>query len=569
MMQRLWDHVLTGPVWAHLPVRAWAVVTVVAVLAMVPGFFNLPVTDRDEARYAQAARQMMETGDYVDIRFQDKARHVKPVGIYWLQVVTATPFGGAQAPIWAHRLPSLFAALLAVAATAAFTARQFGARAGLTAGIVLGACLMVGVEARIAKTDAVLLASATMAQIALFYVVRRAPPAGGRFWGWTAVFWAASGVALLVKGPIVAMVSATTLVVYGLWARDWRFVKTLRIVPGIGVLVAIAAPWLVAITIKTQGGFLAESVGHALLGKVSKGDDSHGAPPGYHAVFSLLGFWPWAVLLVPTALCVWANRHKDDIRFVVAWLVPTWVIFELVATKLPHYVAPAYPALAILAALGMAYAQTSGLRRWRGRIAHGVVVCLALMASLAIAGLAVIGQTTALGGGASPAAYVALATGLVATGCIGWFALSPSGGRLLLVAASAVLVYWPLAQFALPNTDGLWPSHRAARFVDTLNTSACETVYVASARYREPSLVFHFGTHTQLTDIDGMAGVLADHTECGLALITNGEAEAFTAAMANMGVSPLELGRVAGLNVSKGRDMTIAVMAHPNTVIAP
>ena len=77
-----------------LSVRAWIVLMLVAVLAHLPGLFSIPAMDRDEARYAQASRQMMETGDYVDIRFQGDPRHVKPSGIYWLQVITTQPFGG-------------------------------------------------------------------------------------------------------------------------------------------------------------------------------------------------------------------------------------------------------------------------------------------------------------------------------------------------------------------------------------------------------------------------------------------------------------------------------------------
>ena len=91
-----------------LSVRAWIVLMLVAVLAHLPGLFSIPAMDRDEARYAQASRQMMETGDYVDIRFQGDPRHVKPSGIYWLQVITTQPFGGEDAPIGAHRLPSFF-----------------------------------------------------------------------------------------------------------------------------------------------------------------------------------------------------------------------------------------------------------------------------------------------------------------------------------------------------------------------------------------------------------------------------------------------------------------------------
>src|SRR3569623_3167981 len=105
---------------AHL--RALALLRCVAFLAFLPGFFQIPPVDRDEARFAQATKQMLETGEYVDIRFQDEVRYKKPVGIYWLQA-TAVKAGealgvpAARTTIWLYSLPSLFGAIGAVLLT--------------------------------------------------------------------------------------------------------------------------------------------------------------------------------------------------------------------------------------------------------------------------------------------------------------------------------------------------------------------------------------------------------------------------------------------------------------------
>ena len=119
----------------------WIMLLLIALLSMTPGLSSIPATDRDESRYAQASRQMLETGDLIDIRNQDEPRYVKPVGIYWMQVVTALPFGGEDAPIFAYRLPSLLTAILAVMATAFFAfyipplrTRGTGHRCGRPAG---------------------------------------------------------------------------------------------------------------------------------------------------------------------------------------------------------------------------------------------------------------------------------------------------------------------------------------------------------------------------------------------------------------------------------------------------
>jgi 4-amino-4-deoxy-L-arabinose transferase-like glycosyltransferase len=98
--------------------RAAALVVFVALCAFLPGFTAIPPVDRDEVRYAQASKQMMETGNYLDIRFQEQPRYLQPAGIYWLQVAAAKITGyGPEAPIWVYRLPSLLAATAAVVLT--------------------------------------------------------------------------------------------------------------------------------------------------------------------------------------------------------------------------------------------------------------------------------------------------------------------------------------------------------------------------------------------------------------------------------------------------------------------
>ena len=134
-------------------------------LLFLPGFFSLPPTDRDEARFAQATRQMLESRDFVDIRFQDEARHKKPVGIYWMQSAAVTLAGGPeQAAIWAYRLPSLIGAVLAVLLTFWIGSSLFGPTAGFLGAVMLAGTVLLGVEARTAKTDAALFATILAAQ---------------------------------------------------------------------------------------------------------------------------------------------------------------------------------------------------------------------------------------------------------------------------------------------------------------------------------------------------------------------------------------------------------------------
>src|SRR5437588_1985159 len=160
--------------------RAVAFLLVCGLLLFLPGFFNIPPIDRDEARFAQATKQMVETGDFVDIRFQDDVRYKKPVGIYWLQsaaIETASTLGipRAQLRIWVYRIPSLIGAIGAVLLTywagLAFVTR----RGAILAGLMMASCVLLGAEARLAKTDAMLLLSVVAAMGAMARVYLAGP----------------------------------------------------------------------------------------------------------------------------------------------------------------------------------------------------------------------------------------------------------------------------------------------------------------------------------------------------------------------------------------------------------
>src|SRR3954465_14974911 len=198
--------------------RALALLVLVAMLSVLPGFFAIPPVDRDEARFAQATKQMLETGEYVDIRFQDEVRYKKPVGIYWLQaavVKTATALGmpNAQRTIWVYRIPSLIGAVGAVLLTY-WTALSFvSRRAALLAGLMMATSILLGVEARLAKTDAMLLltAVATMGAMARIYLGEGRRATGRAGWTLPAIFWTALAAGILIKGPLIVMFVGLTV----------------------------------------------------------------------------------------------------------------------------------------------------------------------------------------------------------------------------------------------------------------------------------------------------------------------------------------------------------------------
>lgn len=554
---------MTGPAPARLVPRQWAILVALSLALFVPGLFAVPPLDRDEARFAQASRQMLETGDWVDIRFQDEARHKKPIGIYWLQAGAVALTGqGPEAGIWAYRLPSQAGGVAAVLLTAWAGTALFGAATGFTAALVLAGTLLLGVEARLAKTDAVLLAFTLLAQGALarVWLAARAGQAPPRFMA--LLFWAAQGTAILVKGPIAPLVAIATIVAVGLFdgPREdghgrWHWLRALRPLSGGALAALIVLPWLVAITIATDGAFFRESVGHDLLGKVAGGQESHGAPPGYYLATFWVAFWPFAPLAGLALPWVIANRREPSVLFCLGWIVPFWLLFEIVATKLPHYTLPTYPAVALLAAAALAagFAGRRGPVRGIARLwplAPGVAVTLAFAAGFVAAlwlpaapgalGWIVLGALAALAAGGALVAGVALRR-----------------PRVVLAGPLAALVVTAFAgwQGVVPALDPVWLAPRIASAVAAHRP--CATSVLAAANFTEPSLVFLTGTATRLGPPEAAAAHLRADPRCALALIDARDRAAFEAALA--GANPTTLATIDGFNYARGQRLSLGL----------
>ena len=505
---------------AASPMRGATLVGLVALAVILPGLWSLPVTDRDEARFAQASKQMLETGDLVDIRLQDAPRWKKPAGIYWLQAAAAGVFGGgAGAGIWAYRLPSAAAGLLS-ALLVVWAARPLvGPRGAVLAGVMLATTLLAVVEAHIAKTDAALMASAVAALGAL---ARLTMGQGGRgnTLATALVFWLAIAVAILLKGPVVPAIVALAL--GALWAAG-RCPPWARFHPfaGLALAAVLVVPWLVAIGRVSDGAFFAEALGRDLGGKLVAGQESHWGPPGLYLLLVWLTFWPWAALLPQAAPWLWRQLRAGWLVLLAGWVVPFWLVLELVPTKLPHYVLPLYPALAIALAAwaGSAGAQAPAAPRWARRAGALLVAGPALVLALLVAVLpAVLSRPAILqamlgdmpGLLASHVSWPAVLLGLLGAAAALLAARAALAGRALAQAgastAAALLLYPAALAFGLPALGLGWPSIELARVIAEFRPCASGPAW--SVGYHEPSLVFLTETGIRLADPEGAVAAL-------------------------------------------------------------
>ena len=192
-----------GPVLAAL----------LTLIAGLPGLLLLPPLDRDESRFAQATSQMLESGDYVDIRYQDEPRWKKPVGIYWMQAIAVGLTSDVEdREIAPYRIPSLLGAMLAAWAVAWAGSAMLGGRVGFFGGAIMGATFLLSTEAGIAKTDAMLCGATTLAMAALarIYMATKAGERPIRLH--KLLFWIGIGLSILIKGPIGFLVVALAII---------------------------------------------------------------------------------------------------------------------------------------------------------------------------------------------------------------------------------------------------------------------------------------------------------------------------------------------------------------------
>jgi 4-amino-4-deoxy-L-arabinose transferase-like glycosyltransferase len=543
---------------SHL--RAGLFLVLVALLAFLPGFFSIPPTDRDEGRFVQASKQMLETGDYIDIRYQDEVRYKKPVGIYWLQVAAvrageAIGVPEARSTIWLYRIPSLLGAIGAVLLTY-WTALAFvGRRYACLAGLMMAASILLGVEARIAKTDAMLLLTVIAAHGALAHAYlgehRREGGLRGRGWALPAVFWTALAAGFLLKGPLILLFAGLTIAALTIADRSWRWLRELRPVLGVIWFLALAMPWFVTILGHAGQTFIAESVGKDMLSKVFSSQESHGAPPGYYLLLFWFTFWPAAPLAALSAPAIWAMRREPPVRFLLAWIVPAWLVFEIVVTKLPHYVLPLYPAVAILIAIALQRETLSGIRRLRWVTIGWPLV--AILLPIAFLVLLFVLQREA-GVTAWP-----LAAGAVALGFFAWrnYARQVAAHSLLLAVGAAVLVYSVVFGTAIPALRTVFISPALTHAVQAY-AAGCQRPSIASAGYHEPSLVFLAGTDVLLTTGEGAADLLAQGP-CRFALVEARKQRGFDTRARELGVAYTAGPEVRGFNLNGGRRIAITV----------
>lgn len=532
--------------------RAIVLLLALTMLAFVPGVFQIPALDREEVRVAQASKQMLETGDYFAIRFQDDISQGRPVGVNWLQaglvhLAETAGFRSARTTIWLYRLPSLLGAIGAVLLTYWAALALVSRRSALLAALMLAASVAVGIEARLAKGETVFLAISVLAMGALARIYlgahRDTPPDRGV----AALFWTALALGVLVNGlvlPLIALLGIATLVV-----ADRSTAWLPRLYPGSGaaLCVGLLLPWAIFLALR-RGEILPFVLAYDLF-ELAVGESGHRALPGSYSLLFWAMFWPGAALAGLAAPAVWAVRHEPGARMLLAWLVPAWIVFELMLTKLPHFVLPLYPAFAVLIA-GIVDPHVLARARWLVRGTMWWFVFPVVASVVGIATMMLVGRQ--LGLLAWPFVAGAMIMGLLA-----WrlYEVDGATSSVLRGVGASVLLFIAVFGVMLPSLGVLFP---AATLKDAARSRHCPAPTAAAAGFHEPSIVFQLGTGTRLTDGSGAAEFLAGGG-CRLAVVEARHQRSFAAYADRVGLRYVAGPRIETYNFNAGRSMTLNV----------
>lgn len=546
------------------------VLAAICLAVYLPGQRGIAAVDRDESRFAQASRQMLRSesaADWVVPRVQDRPRLNKPPLIYWMQAGSAGVFTGrwtgtspaaaaGSDAIWMYRVPSILGAIVAVLGTWRLGCSMFDARAGWVGALLLALSPIVWWESHQARADLALLGWTVLAMWGLWTIASKASR-GSRASPWVAAgMWLAVGAGVMTKGPITPMVVVLTGVAFAAASRRWAWWRRVNPVLGLVLVAACVVPWVVLVAREVGWDAYLDRIRDEVVGRSLEAKEGHTGWPGYYVLATPVVLGAGSLMLVPglsrawrVGLRGWRARRPAE-AFLLCWIAPAWIVFEVVRTKLPHYTMPILPALALLSARAMLGAWAPAALRgtfarvlvwaWRagmwGAIAAGGVAAWYVVRSspAAIAGV-----------GAATFALGAVATRLMLSR---FTTRAQIGGLVAMVGLEGAVA------FALPRTEEARVSVRvveAISRVDPAGTRAIAAAGLDGRGFQEDSLIFETRGRAARVGVEALPAFRRDHP---------GAIVVWEDRLGEPPAGLVERAAVAGFNYAKGRRVRVRVL---------
>lgn len=440
-----------------MPARVCLAILVFAIVAVYTvNLASAPLTERSEARYAGVSWEMLSSGDFLTPRYNGIKHFHKPPLFYWLTAASMKLLGPSEG---AARLPCALAALATIALTGWLAARpSMGCSRPWLASGFLATAPFFWEMGRVVVTDMLVTLLVLVSLASAWQILDRGPSRG-----LLALFWASLGLNFLNKGPVGPLIVALVVLPYlGLGRGSWREFRPL---PGLALAALLALPWYLWAAAKNPG-LLAYLAKFQTADRVMSTVHKRTGPPWFYLPVLLAGFLPWTVWLFGALHAAWrkARESQSDTAnpdlYLLLWLLPPALFFSSIGSKLPPYVLPLFPAMAILVARHHgAVVRRAGALPALLMVATGMAALTQAQWGFFPRGLRYTDELRWAG------AWLLLSTG------IGWLATRQSGQKtraaallismlgLLLIAGSAVgklshLSAQPLAQAIRRQTRG-------------------------------------------------------------------------------------------------------------------
>ena len=542
---------------------------ILIILALFSGQYSIPPIDRDEARFAQASSQMIQSGDYVNIKFQDEIRAKKPIGIYWLQAFSAKIFG--QEDIGSYRIPSLLSSIITLVFVGLITRLIFPLYQTLIVTLLFASSIVFIGEAHLAKTDATLLCLICVQQYFLLKIILHQENTFKLKYLYPILVWLTFSFGVLVKGPISIAILFPTVIAFSIIQKSLNLIKSLRPIIGFLICTLVILPWFLAIDEATNGMFLQKAFQEDFFSKLESGQEGHGALPGTHLLTLSISIWPIATFLPCLILFSLQHRNNVIIKFLMCWILPFWVIIELIPTKLLHYPLPVLPAIAILAIGGLLQFK-SNIKKIKSALVRKITYMSSILFSFG--GIVLSGGIFYISSkfNIENDNILTFFTILLILISLVIFILSHTlifnfknlyldisknfYNILLAIIALASIFNIINYNFVLPKLDYLHPSYAIIKKLKKVKADA-----VASSGYHEPSLVFLLNGDVLLSDPHEVAIFMAEGKN-NVALIEKRDLKQFLETTNDLNLKIKEISIVKGFNIAKGRHVEIYIFQN-------
>ena len=422
---------------------ALAAILAASAFAYFFGLGQLGFLGPDEPRYAEVAREMFVGGDYISTHLCGCLWFEKPVLLYWMSAISYRFFGVNEL---AARLPSAVAAIATVALVFYALRRLSLPRIAVSSALVLATSGIFIAYARVANPDMLLTAGITAAVLAGFFATKTS---GRTRLIWTVLAFFFMGLGMLAKGLVGVVLVIAILGIYLALTRQFDLIRWRDCLLGFVVFIAAAGTWYIPVTMRHGWAFIEEFFIRHHFQRFTTNEFGHPQPVYFFLIVAIAGAAPWTFFLIPAAARLWSLRPRIDQRDSLLALAWVWVavpliFFSLSESKLPGYILPIAPALAVIVGAEVE-------RLWNGDRARTLTIAkwataLALPGMCAGFMVYLHRESVSLSGWRMLLEFLPLAVALVSVVALAMkkrlaFITGVAGVVLTLILASVVLVF--------------------------------------------------------------------------------------------------------------------------------